>query len=237
MRTAPATAGVGGDGQRSLRAMLILLTVVTGLVDAFSYLMLGHVFVANMTGNIVFLAFAVGGAPGFVWWASVLAIAVFMLGASAGGAVFRRGSRPPHRDLLIASVIQLALFVAAAVVAFVSAGDLRAGYDEPAMAVLIVLLGAGMGIQNAAARALRVPDLTTTVLTLTVVGLAADQGRERRIGPRVLSITSMFVGAVVGVVLIVHEWVPWVLVLASVIILAVVVCAWMPPRGHRPPAR
>jgi uncharacterized membrane protein YoaK (UPF0700 family) len=217
--------------------MLILLTVVTGLVDAFSYLMLGHVFVANMTGNIVFLAFAIGGASGFVWWASVLAVAVFMLGAFTGGAVFRRGSRVPHRDLFMAAAIQLALFAAATVVAFVSAGDLSAGYDGPVMAVLIVLLGAGMGIQNAAARALRVSDLTTTVLTLTVVGLAADQGRERRVGPRVLSIASMFAGAVVGVVLIVHDEVAWVLVFASVIILAVVAFAWNSPWRHRPPAR
>ena len=45
--------------------MLVVLTVVTGLVDAFSYLVLGHVFVANMTGNVVFLAFALVGAKGF----------------------------------------------------------------------------------------------------------------------------------------------------------------------------
>ena len=38
--------------------------LVTGLVDAFSYLVLGHVFVANMTGNVVFLGFAIAGAPG-----------------------------------------------------------------------------------------------------------------------------------------------------------------------------
>ena len=44
--------------------MLLALTVVTGLVDSFSYLVLGHVFVANMTGNVVFLAFALVGAKG-----------------------------------------------------------------------------------------------------------------------------------------------------------------------------
>jgi uncharacterized membrane protein YoaK (UPF0700 family) len=36
-----------------LHVFLVCLTVVTGLVDAFSYLSLGHVFVANMTGNVV----------------------------------------------------------------------------------------------------------------------------------------------------------------------------------------
>jgi hypothetical protein len=41
-----------------LPTLLVAMTLVTGLVDAFSYLVLGHVFVANMTGNVVFLAFA-----------------------------------------------------------------------------------------------------------------------------------------------------------------------------------
>ena len=42
-----------------LPLLLMLLTTVTGLVDAVSYLALNHVFVANMTGNVVFLGFAV----------------------------------------------------------------------------------------------------------------------------------------------------------------------------------
>jgi hypothetical protein len=48
-----------------LPPLLVAMTLVTGLVDAFSYLVFGHVFVANMTGNVVFLAFALAGASGF----------------------------------------------------------------------------------------------------------------------------------------------------------------------------
>ena len=65
----PPTTGAAGpakdDRDGSLLPLLVVLTVVTGLVDAVSYLKLGHVFVANMTGNIVFLGFAVAGAEGF----------------------------------------------------------------------------------------------------------------------------------------------------------------------------
>ena len=57
---------------------LLGLTLVTGLVDAFSYLLLGRVFVANMTGNVVFLAFALAGAPGFSIAASLLALVAFI---------------------------------------------------------------------------------------------------------------------------------------------------------------
>jgi len=37
-----------------------------------------------------------------------------------------------------------------------------------------VVLATSMGAQNATARRLAVPDLTTTVLTLTITGIAAD---------------------------------------------------------------
>jgi uncharacterized membrane protein YoaK (UPF0700 family) len=59
-----------------LPPLLIGMTLVTGLVDAFSYLVLGHVFVANMTGNVVLLGFALAGTPGFLIAASLTAIGV-----------------------------------------------------------------------------------------------------------------------------------------------------------------
>ena len=43
--------------ERTTVACLLLLTFATGIVDAISVLALGHVFVANMTGNIIFLGF------------------------------------------------------------------------------------------------------------------------------------------------------------------------------------
>ena len=67
-----------------LSPALVILTFVAGLVDALSYLALGHVFVANVTGNIVFLGFAFAHAQGFVWWTSALTLATFMIGAFIG---------------------------------------------------------------------------------------------------------------------------------------------------------
>src|SRR5213594_517383 len=73
------------DPHGPLSPLLLGLTVVTGLVDAFSYLVLGHVFVANMTGNVVFLGFALASAAGFSVSASLSALGAFCLGALAGG--------------------------------------------------------------------------------------------------------------------------------------------------------
>src|SRR5258708_8597594 len=86
-----------------LPPLLVGLTLVTGLVDAFSYLELGRVFVANMTGNVVFLAFALGGAAGFVWWASVLGILTFIAGAFAGGRIRAAHGHHHGNHLLLAS--------------------------------------------------------------------------------------------------------------------------------------
>ena len=65
----------------SLPRLLLVLTAAAGLVDAVSYLELGHVFVANMTGNVVFLGFSIGGASGLSTLASLVAIAAFLIGA------------------------------------------------------------------------------------------------------------------------------------------------------------
>src|SRR5258706_14355120 len=68
-----------------LPLLLIVLTVVTGLVDAVSYLELGHVFVANMTGNVVFLGFAAAGASQHSIVASLVPIGGVLLGVLTGG--------------------------------------------------------------------------------------------------------------------------------------------------------
>jgi uncharacterized membrane protein YoaK (UPF0700 family) len=204
-----------------LPALLTALTVLTGLVDAFSYLCLGHVFVANMTGNVVFLAFAADSAAGFVWWTSVLAIASFSAGAFLGGRVASRSSHR-GRHLLAAAVMQEVLIVAAMIVALVS----PVSYDGGWRAALIAILGITMGLQNATARALAVPDLTTTVLTLTITGISADSsaagGAGSRIGRRFVSIAAMFVGALIGVLLIKAGHTRWLLPVAAVLMTAVI---------------
>jgi len=82
--------------------LLLLLTIVTGIVDAVSYLALNHVFVANMTGNVVFLGFAVAGSQEFSIAASLVAIGAFLLGALAVG---RFGMLQEHRGRFLAIVV------------------------------------------------------------------------------------------------------------------------------------
>jgi uncharacterized membrane protein YoaK (UPF0700 family) len=91
---------------------------------------------------------------------------------------------------------------------------------------LIVLLGLAMGVQNASARALAVPDLTTTVLTLTITGIASDSrlvgGPDSRIARRAMSVGAMFLGALVGAMAVLHGNHPALPLLLAALLLAVV---------------
>jgi uncharacterized membrane protein YoaK (UPF0700 family) len=195
-----ATAGVlrtfvADPRYGNLPALLLGLTVVTGLVDAVSILRLGRVFVANMTGNVVFLGFAVAGAPGFSLVASLVALAGFLAGAAGGGQLIRREGGEA-RLLAFAAFFESILVAAALVVVVVTGLPARLGVAS-AVAGLLAL---AMGIQNAVARHLAVPDLTTTVVTMTLTGFAADHSRGRRAA----SVIAMFGGAVLGAALVIH---------------------------------
>jgi len=185
-----------------LPLLLIGLTIVSGLVDAVSYLGLGHVFVANMTGNVVFLGFVAGGAADISAALSTVAIGAFMAGALASSRLGWNASRHRGRLLAISSCIQVVAFGGALLVALASSGE----RDSISAYALVLLLAFAMGLQTATARRLGVPDLTTTVLTLTVSGLAADRhpagGMHPNTGRRLLAIAAMFAGALVGAVLI-----------------------------------
>ncbi|MEW2304681.1 YoaK family protein [Streptomyces sp. NPDC006655] len=192
------------DRHGPLPPLLLTLTLVTGLVDAVSYLSLGHVFVANMTGNVVFLGFALAGAPNLSALASVVALAAFLGGALAGG---RLGTRfATHRGNLLKTATAVKTVLVAVTVAVTAVTDGRVGTGV--QYTLIVFLGLAMGLQNAVARRLGVPDMTTTVLTLTLTGLAADSGpaggAAPRPGRRILSVLAMLLGAFAGTELLLH---------------------------------
>jgi uncharacterized membrane protein YoaK (UPF0700 family) len=185
-----------------LPPLLLTLTVVTGLVDATSYLKLGHVFVANMTGNVVFLGFGIAGAGGISVWASLTALGSFLVGGVAGGRIGSRWSSDRGRHLTATTGTELLLVGAALAVAAFSTQQI----GTASRYVIIVLLAIALGVQNAAARRLAVPDLTTTVLTMTLTGLAADSrpagGSGSKLGRRMLSVAAMLLGALIGGLLV-----------------------------------
>jgi uncharacterized membrane protein YoaK (UPF0700 family) len=190
-----------GDRDGPLAPLLVALTFVTGVVDAASYLKLGHVFVANMTGNVVFLGFALAGAGGLSVGSSLVALGSFLAGAFAGGLLAARSPDHRGRALRAASTAQAGLIALALIVALGVSEPLGSG----ARYALLVLLAVAMGIQNAAAQRLAIPELTTTVLTRTLTGIASEAGvlggPGSRAGRRGVAVAAMLLGALAGALL------------------------------------
>jgi uncharacterized membrane protein YoaK (UPF0700 family) len=192
---------------RGLRlvAVLLALTVVSGLIDAVSYLGLGHVFTANMTGNVVVLGFAAAGAEGFSVPHTLTSLCSFLVGAMAGGRIAVRmgaGSRRTWARVTLAT--EAVLVGASAAVAFAAPGAEATTYT------VIALTAFAMGLRNATVRKLGVPDLTTTVLTMTLTGLASDSrlaggGAHPRSPRRTASVFAMLAGAFLGAWLVIHH--------------------------------
>jgi uncharacterized membrane protein YoaK (UPF0700 family) len=185
-----------------LPILLHVLTIVTGLVDALSFLGLGDVFVANMTGNVVLLGFALAGRPEFSAGLHASALAAFLLGAAAGGRLGRWFGANRPRLLAISAAPKLACGLAALLIA---AG--LSGWDQERVRyTLVVLMAVSMGVQNAVIRGLGVADMTTTVFTGTLTAFAAESGLAGGKNPRALrrltGTAALAFGAALGALLL-----------------------------------
>ncbi|MFS2014306.1 YoaK family protein [Azospirillum sp. CT11-132] len=220
--------------------LLMLLSVTTGLVDATSVLGLDKVFTANMTGNIVFLGFAAAGTPGFDVAPYLTAICAFLIGALVAGRTGKaHAGLPLRRWLLSAAAIEAGLLWLAALVAWLRQGGEAASHSAGFYGI-ILLTALAMGFRNATIRQLKVPDLTTTVLTLTLTGLAADSrlagGADTNWIRRIGSVVAIFIGAAIGAALVTHSGLAAPLLLAGALGLAGTAACALHPAAATPAA-
>ncbi len=176
-----------GDRSPTLTFVILILTGLTGIVDAESFLSFGHVFTANMTGNVVFIAFAVAGVPGLSVARSGTALVGFLGGATLGARMaLRVDTRDAMRVVATALFVQTASLVAATVLV-IGRDDWPANH-QASLYVVIALTALAMGVQNATALKLAVPGLTPNVLSaggnVVVASLSCltAGGRRRDIG-------------------------------------------------------
>ena len=200
-----------------LTRTLLVLTFTTGVIDAASYLGLGHVFTANMTGNIVLLGFGIAGGSGLPVISPMVSLAAFLVGAALGG---RMAGALPARTLHLSRSILIEIGVVLLAAALALTLDVTP--DRFSGDLIIALLAFGMGVRNATVRRVKVADLTTTVLTMTLTGLAADSplagGDGQGSGRRTAAVLAMLLGAIAGALLL---KVDLVLVLALACLLAI----------------
>jgi uncharacterized membrane protein YoaK (UPF0700 family) len=159
------------------------------------------VFVANMTGNVIFLGFWFVPHSGVDLTAAAVAFVSFVTGAVLGGRLMRHLDHDVRRWLTVALGAEVAALLALAGLA--GAGVLT--YHGGGRLLLIVGLALVFGSQSVAARQFGIQELSTTVLTATIVGIGMDSrlagGTGLREKLRYAVVGTMCAGAVVGATL------------------------------------
>ncbi|CAN5218411.1 YoaK family protein [soil metagenome] len=182
--------------------LMLALTFSTGIIDAVGYLGLDRVFTGNMTGNVVILGMALTGADGLPIVGPVIALVLFLVGAAISGRTLRGVAVGwSGRTTVLFAVVGVLLLAAAAPMLAI------ADPVEPLKLSVTGALGLAMGMQAGAARQIGVKDVTTVVVTSTMVGLAFDSVFAARTPGhpwqrRVLAIVLIGAGAAVGALLL-----------------------------------
>ncbi|WP_436326986.1 YoaK family protein [Brevibacterium sp. FAM 27836] len=207
-------------------AMLLLLTFSTGMVDAIGYLGFDKVFTGNMTGNVVILGMGLAGAEDVPVLRPALALVFFMIGAALSGRILGDIGEAWHRrttlifGIVAAGCAGLSLYVGLV-------PDPEIGL---AGTIFTSALSALMGAQAAAARKMKIADVTTVVVTSTIVGLASDSrlagGSSVRWVRRLLAVILILLGALAGAAtLALNQWIGIALVAVMIAIATII--------GHR----
>jgi uncharacterized membrane protein YoaK (UPF0700 family) len=152
-------------------SMLLVLTLAAASVDAISYLGLGHVFTAMMTGNTVLLGLALAQGEVLAAVRSILALIGFAIGAFVGAIIVERESYPPEWPAAVTAALAFETIILAIFAAnFTLFDGIRGGM----IYLLIILSALAMGVQSAAVRRLGVPGIATTYITGTLTSLMVD---------------------------------------------------------------
>ncbi|MFI6447070.1 YoaK family protein [Kitasatospora sp. NPDC050543] len=228
----------------ALTLALLGLTMTSGIVEAVSFLALGHVFTAMMTGNLLLLAFGIAGGAGLSPGRSAVSLAAFVTGALAGARLESRVAAHRHRWFVAGLLAEAVLLGVAGVVAW-----RLDGADTPASArhyAVVALVGVAMGVRSVTTLRAHVPDLPTTLATRTLTSLLSSlafvAGPELRPAAgerpwlrRSAAVASMFVGGLLGGWMLKAGWRPaGPLLLVAAAALAIAVAYGLAPRYRSP---
>lgn len=196
---------------------MLLLTFATGLADSISILALGHVFVANMTGNVIFLGFWLAPSTTIDLTAVAVALPTFICTTIVSGRLSRHFGPRTRPWITTVLTTEIVLLVGLAVLA--GAGVLR--YQGNSKLLMIAILAVTFGLQHSSARQFGIPELSTTVLTSTIVSLGLDSrlagGTGERHRLRIGVVATMCAGAFLGATMSRYVIAPVFVVAAAVI--------------------
>ena len=155
---------------RRQSVLILFLVWVAGSVDALSYLGLGKVFTANMTGNAVLLGISIAQGQMAAALRSLFALVGFAVGVAAGTLIVKRkGSMIGWTPAVIAALCVELAVLTCLMTAWHFLNSLR--HEEAVLHLLIVFSSTAMGIQTATVAHLRLPGIVTTYITGTLATL------------------------------------------------------------------
>jgi uncharacterized membrane protein YoaK (UPF0700 family) len=198
-------------------ALLDALTLSSGAIDAVSFLGLGKVFTAFMTGNVAFLGMAFAGSPVAPRVVSVLssmagfAVGVFIAAkivAPAAQPAAHQGEQPAAavwpRRTTVALGVSLLAHLSFAVIWFANGGT----PDDTVIPLLLAVWAAAMGLQSGAVRRLNVGGIFTTAATATFIFLFSDEANFRLTADERTRLRgvliSLVIGATAGAYILIH---------------------------------
>jgi uncharacterized membrane protein YoaK (UPF0700 family) len=183
----------------------LVVTMTTGMVEAVSFVGLGYVFTAMMTGNLLFIGFELAGVSSAVsqnisLTQTVVALMAFALGALTGHRLNGVLAGRNDRWLALVAFVMGLLFVLAAVVAIGLRG--HPGHVTTRHLVVIFVLAATMGWRNTTVRRAAVPDLLVTLVTGSLTGLFMGSLRDEHAWRRGAAVVAIVLGAFLGTLLL-----------------------------------
>ncbi|MBP5869283.1 MULTISPECIES: YoaK family protein [Streptomyces] len=235
-------AGVG------LTSVMVGLTLTTGMIEAVSFLVLGPVFTAVQTGNLLFLSFALTGAAGLSPAAAGVSFAGFTVGAVLGSRFETSVDAHGRRWFVPALLVEALLLGLGGLVAWRTGLDVTGGPADDPHYTVVALVAVAMGVRNITTLRARVPDVPTTVSTRALTALLSGlpphpDGRlgagARDEGRRLASVAAMFAGGLLGAWLLLRAEVhpALVLLIPAALVLALGAGYWAMQRGRTPEAR
>ncbi|MFJ3877605.1 YoaK family protein [Streptomyces sp. NPDC090077] len=216
---------------RRLTVLLLVLTWVTGLIEAVSLLALGPVFTAMQTGNVLFLAFGTAHEGNLPALASGVSLVCFAVGAVCAARLEGAAQARDRHWFVIGLAVEAGLILAAACVGW----GVPPRYGKPAAQHLVTagLLAVAMGFRNVTSMRVNLPGVPTTLVTRSMTAFLGGSalGRDSAFGygtgawgRRAWAVSAMFAGGLTGALLVRAGWtVNWLLLPASAVVCGVAV--------------
>lgn len=203
---------------------MVALSFGTGALDAATYLGMGNVFGANMTGNVILVGLSLAGNSQVPLIGPLASLSGFAAGSWLLGLILRRFPASSHSDKALVAVLWVtALGMLGIAVALLLLPD-----QIKVVHGVTLAIGMLMAFQAIAARRVGVPGVSTVVITSTLSLLLSEAGEfhggatTKTTMTRLAAVMSMFLGAIAGAALLhLGLWVP--LLAAAVILLGVAI--------------